>query len=199
MVEPATLNVNQAPELSTPILVSRMGVRLSASSLARPARLAPLQKIVVVMSIAVSAVILPSRLLRCALACFAAANLGAAAALGSGLAGPFRLPLTGACACLLAAVALGASLARGRKVRRIDISGLGQLRVTVQQEIGSNDTRTDLAELLRGSTVWPALMVLRLRRADGVIGALALLPDSVEPGQFRRLSVAIRDIAARKK
>lgn len=151
------------------------------------------------MSIAVSTVIIPSRLLRFALGGFAAANLGAAVVLGLGLAGPFRLPMAGACACLLAAAALAAALARSRKVRRIDISGLGQLRVTVQQRTGPNQTRTDLAELLSGSTVWPALMVLRLRRADGVVSALTLLPDSVEPGEFRRLSVAIRYIAMRKK
>jgi len=151
------------------------------------------------MSIAVSAVITPPRLLRFALGGFVAANLVAAVVLGLGLAGPFRLPMAGACACLLAGAALAAALARSRKVRRIDISGLGQLRVTVQQETGSNQTRTDLAELLSGSTVWPGLMVLRLRRADGVVGALTLLPDSVEPGQFRRLSVAIRYIAMRKK
>jgi toxin CptA len=151
------------------------------------------------MSIAVSAVIVPSRLLRFALASFVAANLAAAAALGSGLTGPFRLPQMGACGCLLAAVALAASLARRQNVRRIDISGLGQLRLTVQQGVGSNDTRTDVADLLRGSTVWPGLMMLRLRRADGLVGAVALLPDSVEPEQFRRLSVAINDIAARKK
>ena len=151
------------------------------------------------MSIAVSAVIAPSRLLRFALGGFVAANLGAAVALGSGLAGPFRLPQAGACACLLASVALAASLVRGRNVRQIDISGLGQIRVTVQQGGGSNDTRTDLAELLRGSTVWPGLMLLRLRRTDGVASVLAVLPDSVEPGQFRRLSVAIRYIATRKK
>ena len=151
------------------------------------------------MSIAVSTVITPSRLLRFALGGFVAANLGAAVALGLGLAGPFRLPMAGAGACLLAAAALAAALARSRKVRRIDISGLGQLRVTVQQGTGSNQTRTDFAELLSGSTVWPGLMVLRLRRADGVVSALTLLPDSVEPGQFRRLSVAIRYIAMRKK
>lgn len=151
------------------------------------------------MSIAVSAVIVPSRVLRSAQVGFIAVNLGAAAALASGLAGPFRLPSVSAGACLLAALVLAASLARRRKVRRIDISGLGQLRVTVQQGVSLDDTRTDVAQLLRGSTVWPGLLLLRLRRADGSVGALALLPDSVERGQFRRLSVAIRAIAARKK
>jgi toxin CptA len=150
------------------------------------------------MSIAVSAVIVPSRLLRCAGAGFAAATLGAAVALGTGLAQPFWLPAAGAAACLLAGAALLAALLRGPKVRRIDISGLGQIRLTVQQGIGAIDARVELAELLRGSTVWPGLMLLRLRHPDGRVGALALLPDSVESGQFRRLSVAIRNIAARK-
>jgi toxin CptA len=151
------------------------------------------------MSIAVSAVIVPSRLLRCALAGFGAANLGAAMALCTGVAQPFWQPLAGAGACLLAGAALLAALVLDPKVRRIDISGLGQLRLTVQQGIGAHDARTDLAELLRGSTVWPGLLLLRLRRADGVVAALALLPDSVEPGQFRRLSVAIRNVAVQKK
>jgi toxin CptA len=52
-------------------------------------------------------------------------------------------------------------------------------------------------QLLPGSTVWPGLMLLRLRDEDGVACALMLLPDSVEAGQFRRLSVAIRDVASR--
>lgn len=144
------------------------------------------------MSIAVSAVIVPSRLLRCAQALFGAANLGAAATLG-------RTAPALAAACLLAAAALLLALRAGApKVRRIDISGLGQLRLTVQQGIGAGAARVELAELLRGSTVWPGLMLLRLRRADGRVGALALLPDSVESGQFRCLSVAIRNIAARK-
>lgn len=150
------------------------------------------------MSIAVSAVILPSRLLRCAQAGFGAANLGAAVALGVGAAPPLWLPSAAAAACLLAGAALLGTLARRPKVRRIDISGLGQLRLTVQQGIGANDARVELAGLLRGSTVWPGLMLLRLRRADGRVSALALLADSVESGQFRRLSVAIRNIATRK-
>jgi toxin CptA len=151
------------------------------------------------MSIAVSAIIVPSRMLRRTLLCYGLANLGAGAALGAGLVRPFWLPLTCACCCLLAGVLVLRSLAPGRKVRGIDISGLGQLRLTVQQGIGSRDTRAALAALLPGSTVWPGLMLLRLRGEDGVVCALALLPDSVEPGQFRRLSVAIRDIASRKK
>lgn len=149
------------------------------------------------MSIAVSAVIIPSRLLRRALLCYGLANLGAGVALGAGWARPFWLPWACAGCCLLAGVLVLRSLAHGPKVSRIDISGLGQLRLTVQQGIGSSDAPADLVQLLPGSTVWPGLLLLRLRGEDGVLVALALLPDSVESGQFRRLSVAIRDIASR--
>jgi toxin CptA len=150
-----------------------------------------------VMSIAVSAVIVPSRLLRRALLCYGLANLGAGVALGAGLVRPFWLPWAAAGCCLLAGVAVLRSPAPGPNVRRIDISGVGQLRLTVQQGIGTNDARAGLVQLLPGSTVWPGLMLLRLRDEDGVACALMLLPDSVEAGQFRRLSVAIRDVASR--
>jgi toxin CptA len=52
--------------------------------------------------------------------------------------------------------------------------------------------------LLPNSTVWPGLLLLGLRGDDGARCTLALLPDSVEAGQFRRLSVAVRDISSRK-
>jgi toxin CptA len=150
------------------------------------------------MSIAVSAVIVPSRLLRCALLCHGAANLAVAVALGAGFVRPFCLPLAGAGGCALAGVLILCSLAPARKVRRIDISGLGQLRLTVQQDIGAHGAQAAPLRLLPDSTLWPGLMLLRLRGADGAVHHLALLPDSVEAGQFRRLSVAIRDISARK-
>lgn len=149
------------------------------------------------MSIAVSAVIVPSRMLRRAQLGVGAANLGAGLALASGLAQPFWQPWAGAVACLLAGAAILPWRAHWPTVRRIDISGLGQLRLTVQLDIGSNDARVALVQLLPGSTVWPGLLLLRLRGEDGVPRALALLPDSVESGQFRRLSVAIRDVASR--
>ncbi len=151
------------------------------------------------MSIAVSAIIVPSRVLRRALLCFGLANLGAGAALGAALVQPLWLPWTGAGCCLLAGAFVLRSLAPGRKVRGVDISGVGQLRLTVQQGIGSRDARVALVRLLPGSTLWSGLMLLRLRGEDGVVWTLALLPDCVEPGQFRQLSVAIRDIASREK
>ncbi len=151
------------------------------------------------MSIAVSAVIVPSRILRLAWLCYGAANLGAAAALGVGVGSPSRLAWAGAASCLLAGALVLRSAAHNSKVSRIDISGLGELHLTVQQGIGSNDERTALVQLLPASTVWPGLLLLRLRGEDRVVRSLALLPDSVVAGQFRPLSAAIRDIASRTK
>ena len=151
------------------------------------------------MSIAVSAVIVPSRSLRRVLLCYALANLGAGAALGAQLTASIALPWLGAAACMLAGAAVLRALARLPNVRRIDISGLGQLRLTVQQGIGADAAPAPVPMLLLpGSTVWPGLMLLGLRGQDGRCCALALLPDNVEAGQFRRLSVALRDVASRK-
>ena len=49
--------------------------------------------------------------------------------------------------------------------------------------------------LLPGATVWPVCMLLRLRTAVGKTVALAVLPDSVSPADFRALSVAVRSLA----
>jgi toxin CptA len=151
------------------------------------------------MSIAVSAVIIPSRLLRLVRLGFGAANLGAAAALGFGAPGPSSLAVAGAGCCLLAGVLVLRSGGLGSKVSRIDISGLGQLRQTVQQGIGSNNAPAVLVQLLPGSTIWPGLLLLRLRGEDGAVRSLVLATDSIEAGKFRQLSVAIRDIASRIK
>lgn len=150
------------------------------------------------MSIAVSAVLVPSRVLRLAWLCYGAANLGAAAALGAAQGVDTALPASlAAAACLLAGVLVLRAAARNPKVSRIDISGLGQLRLTVQQGIGSSDVRTALVRLLPASTVWPGLLVLRLGGEDRLVRSLVLVPDSVEAEQFRRLAVAIRDVASR--
>jgi toxin CptA len=42
--------------------------------------------------------------------------------------------------------------------------------------------------VLAGSTFWPRLLALRLADADGGEQALALLPDSVAPPQWRALA-----------
>ncbi|MDO8438707.1 MAG: hypothetical protein Q7S67_00510, partial [Telluria sp.] len=52
--------------------------------------------------------------------------------------------------------------------------------------------------LLPGSTVWTQCLLLLLRPRDGgALTVLAIVPDSLPAGCFRKLSVAIRTIARR--
>jgi toxin CptA len=150
------------------------------------------------MSIAVSADILPSRLVRVALYVHAAACLAAAMALAWA---PRRCHCPGllAGACLLAALAAARAAARRRTTRRIDISGLGEIRLTVQQSMGETAPR-ELVQLMPGSTAWPTLLLLLLRDpGNGALNVLAILPDSVAHEQFRKIGVSIRAIARRDK
>jgi len=150
------------------------------------------------MSIAVSAVIKPSRLLRVALAAYAAAGAGAAVALTFGLGGRFHVPLVLAGACAAVALVAGRAAVAAATTRGIDISGLGEIRLTVQHSIGNQQGAHALVRLLPGSTVWPQLLLLLLKDADsGAVSALAILPDSVAPGQFRKIAVSINAIARR--
>jgi toxin CptA len=154
------------------------------------------------MSIAVSAVVKPSRCLRALVGGYALVNLAAAFALGWLWRERFALAPLCAAAFLLAAACLGRAAGARAKTRRIDISGVGRLRLTVQQDVGSAGARPppagETARLLADSTVWPQLLMLRLRTEDGV-RSLALLPDSVGPEAFRRLAVAVGALGARNK
>ena len=51
------------------------------------------------------------------------------------------------------------------------------------------------ATLLPGATVWPGCILLRLCTAVGKTVTLVVLPDSMSPGDFRALSVAVRSLA----
>lgn len=144
------------------------------------------------MSIAVCALIRPSRLLRRIVAAYAAACGCAAIALAWGAAQAPAWPLPAACAALCALAALAAWGAAPATTRRIDISGPGAIRLLVQHSMGA-----PVLELLPMCTVWPWLIVLLLREAGQGVTALLILPDSVPPEQFRNIAVAIRTIAGR--
>lgn len=158
------------------------------------------------MAIALSVPVAPSRQLRCLLACFGAACLGMGLACVAGLSGPLSMPLAAALILMLAGLAvllrlhrrldpLSSSWPRGQPtVRRIDVLGPGGLVLTVQQGMGR--IRRLQVRLLADSTLWPGLLVLRLQGEQGKPIALMLFADSVPPGEFRRLAVALRSHAA---
>src|SRR4051812_11676691 len=98
------------------------------------------------MSIAVSTLVRPSRLLRLALAGFAVLNLAAALA----LAAPNVRAACLSAACAGAATAAALAAARRGMTRQIDISGLGEIHLSVQQSLGTADAAGSRMRLLRG-------------------------------------------------
>jgi len=150
------------------------------------------------MSIAVSAVVKPSRLLRAALLLYAGVNLAVAGVLLAATPGAFRAqPLIAAC-CLAAAAGAAAGFVSAGNKRRIDISGVGEMRVTVQQKLAGSGAQTTPCTLLPGSAVLPGLLLLVLRRDDAPAGVVAVFADSVSAAEFRALAVAIRVIGAQQ-
>ena len=114
-----------------------------------------------------------------------------------------------ACAGRLAALACVAGAAvgwwRGRRVGfaaatscRIDISPVGQIRLTVQQSSGLPGAALAAAplSLLAGSTLWPGLLTLRLGEAKPAgrpaVHTVLVLPDSVARASWRPLALACR-------
>ena len=158
------------------------------------------------MSIALSAFVRPSRTARRLLAFWALAQC--AAALAIACAAPARYAGAAWIAALLgcAGLLLGCAALRRPKTHRIDISGTGELRVTVQQNAGvpgpvhqppdGNVAGSDAAPLvlLPGSVLWPGLMVLRLGASGAPPAAPFWLPvwrDSLESDAWRALAVAL--------
>jgi len=153
------------------------------------------------MSIAVSAVVVPSRRLRALLGVYGMANIAAAVAVGLVMPGRFICGAISSLCLLIVGLCLLGRCRAATKTRQIDISGVGQLRLTVQQELGSEVISTPVigvpVTLLEGSTVWPQLLLLRLRDDDGVLWRLPVLRDSLPPEQFRALAVALAAIGGR--
>lgn len=146
------------------------------------------------MSIAVSVLVRPSSVLRLlrVLVC-AGVMLSALVCPGPGWA--------------LACVAAGAAALPWRggnpKPRRIDISPVGQIRLTVYQQTGTGaPTPSPPAPaapltVLAGSTLWPGSLFLRLGRGDGAVQDLLVAPGCVDRAAFRPLALALRAVAAR--
>lgn len=160
------------------------------------------------MSIAVSAVVHPSRIL---LALTGATASGAAFigfAIGLGLVGDLPGPTRLAVAALVLFLAFFGFYhgTRNRKTIQLDISGTGQIRLLklVGEPPCTATNRPHLREigevvrLMSDSTIWPYMLLLRLRYDEGGIAIVPIFPDSVSRDGFRALSVACRWIATQK-
>jgi len=155
------------------------------------------------MSIAVSAVVNPSRLLLAAIGGMCLGIVFGAALIGFGRIGEMpnyaRVLTAGSCA-LVTFFAFYWAI-KTRKTFRIDISDIGQIRL--EEYIGTGDTSSlanvaggKVLELLPDSTIWTHILLLRLRTEDNQIIILPILRDCVEKDAYRLLSIACRWIAA---
>lgn len=159
------------------------------------------------MSIAVSAIVRPSRLLL-AMTSFVAGLVAAISILVCvGYVGDASLGLrlsVGPATFFLALFGFYHGI-RSRKTIQLDISGTGLIRVaeidpggacmdTNWPHVGSSG---EAVRLMKNSTLWPNLLLLRLHSNQGTI-TVPILPDSLPKDSFRALSVACRWIAAQK-
>lgn len=96
---------------------------------------------------------------------------------------------------------------RDRKTIQLDISGTGLIRLV---EMGDREAcmnsnwphvrySGELVRLMKTSTIWPNLLILRLQSDDGKITILPILPGCVANDSFRAISVACRWIAAQNQ
>ena len=132
------------------------------------------------MSIAVSVIARPSSVLRVAHAGLCCCVMTSAAAC-PGVVAPLL--------CVLAAV-LGWLFGRpSANACTLDVSGVGQVRLTVYQQTGG------VLRWLDGTTLWPGLLLLRLGGDDGGVHVLLVLPDSVARAERRALALACRAAA----
>jgi len=137
--------------------------------------------------------------------CAGAAALGIAIGLGhiGDLIPLLRLPI--AAFVIFPAVFGFYHGAWNRKIIHIDISGTGQCRLAQAGSAGpcANTNWPHLEShgaavaLLKDSTIWPHLLLLRLQTDNGKIFIVPILPDSVSRDSFRALSAACRWIASR--
>ena len=160
------------------------------------------------MTIAASVVVHSSPSLRLAFAGMScAAGVAAALVLIDEFSDSVHLPcLVIGLICALLACTGTLQVFRSTKTFHIDISGIGQMRLTQYSGVSGfacashrplDAQGADLVQLLSDSTLWPHILVLRLKLEDGAVVAIPVLPDSVHGQGFHELSVACRWIAAR--
>ena len=150
------------------------------------------------MSIACTIHIGASPTLRAALAIFAALHAALALGIATAWLGEFHFPAFLLLVHTCATIACAICAVQRPTVRRLDVSGLGAITVTVQQWLRQRTVPQSVpVQLLPGSTFLPGLLVLRLQDEQGKTSVIAVLPDAIRGGEFRRVAAALRTIAAR--
>ena len=158
------------------------------------------------MTIAVSVMVSPSRLLTAAtrgMAALAALALALILFANSNLSAIFRFQIS-----LVASILLGCAifmLRRPGKTFHIDISGIGQIRLTQYSGVSIPYKNTgmpldgssgQLVQLSPDSILWPHMMLLRLKTAQGELFSIPVLNDGLASSDFAQLLVSCKWIAA---
>jgi hypothetical protein len=159
------------------------------------------------MSIATSAVVQSSRilcLLKLAMACVLFVTawqiITISASKTPGIVQVLACLICGFAGCLLAL-----SCRTQVKTLRIDITATGQIRLTHTSRdafVHGTDQHTQVAnesevvQLLKDSTLWSSMLILRLRNQSGKVIVLPILRDSMTKNAFRSVCVACHWIAA---
>jgi toxin CptA len=162
-----------------------------------------------IVTIAVSVLVRPSRVLLlsvCALAFMAQAAAFLILFEPYELSAGIRLQIWA-----IASISVGLALfkaIRHRKTFHIDISGIGQIRLTQYSEVSVFHENESLAldgasglvvHLSPDSVLWPHCLLLRLKPEQGSVYSIPVLPDSISGPGFAELSVACRYIARRNE
>ncbi len=159
------------------------------------------------MTIAVSVVVFPSRGLLLSVYAMAFMVLLAAVLIlfdAYELSAGIRLQIS-AIATISGSLAVFKA-SRRRKTFHIDISGIGQIRLTQYSEVSAFHEKTDLAldgttgavvHLCPESVLWPQCLLLRLKCDEGAVFFIPVLQDSMSGPGFAELSVACRYLATR--
>ncbi|WP_420475269.1 protein YgfX [Noviherbaspirillum sp. ST9] len=161
------------------------------------------------MSIAVSTVVQPSRVHFVLNAAMAAIVVAVAVVLGTGRIGDLSLPIRALLSVLMFFLASFGFYhgMRSRKTIQLDISGTGQIRLL---NVGGEPPCTatmrphvkeigEVVRLMDNSTLWPHMLLLRLRSESGQTTVVPVFPDSVDREAFRALSVACRWISVQNE
>ncbi len=159
------------------------------------------------MSIAVSTVVKPSRLLVILIGSLSIGIAIMASLIGLGYAGNFHPSWRPLIALVLFAIPVLASSGAiwRKKSLHIDISENGQITVDEDKALAFEPRQnclwqerggSEVVKLMPNSTIWPHLLLLRLQAEDRKIRNVLILRDCMSASSFRALSVACRWIAA---
>ena len=157
------------------------------------------------MTIATSVIVYPSRLMRMAMMTMAVLLLISAAQLLMIAEHSDRLVLCRllSLVCVAAAIRFFFPPRALSNTCAIDISGVGEIRLHHTGRVAADPSnlfpkwqhRGEVVQLLKDSTLWSSMLLLRLQSANGHVFVVPVLPDSMDAVSFRSLSIACRWIA----